>query len=188
MNSVVEIANAALLRIGAGLILDLDEDAKAARLCRQLYGPVRDAVLRAHPWNCALCRCDLARLATAPVFGFAHQYQLPSDCLRVIGLADEAGEAPFRIEGRMLLTDVAPLKALYVRRVEEPTQFDALLADAIVARLAAELAYPIASSTSLAQSMWQLYEMKLREARGVDSQEGTPPEAVMADLWMRARL
>ena len=117
MNSVVEIANAALLRIGAGLILDLDEDAKAARLCRQLYGPVRDAVLRAHPWNCALCRCDLARLATAPVFGFAHQYQLPSDCLRVIGLADEAGEA-----------------------------------------------------------------------RGVDSQEGTPPEAVMADLWMRARL
>ena len=62
------------------------------------------------------------------------------------------------------------------------------MADAIVARLAAELAYPIASSTSLAQSMWQLYEMKLREARGVDAQEGTPPEAVMADLWMRARL
>ena len=75
-----------------------------------------------------------------------------------------------------------------MRRVDEPAQFDALLADTIAARLAAELAWPIASSTSLAQSMWQLYEMKLREARGIDSQEGTPPDAASGDFWLRARL
>ena len=188
MNSVIEIANAALLRIGAALILDLDEDAKAARLCRQLYGPGRDAVLRAHPWNCALCRCEPARLVQPPPFGFAHQFQLPVDCLRVLNVCGSGGELAFRIEGRRLLSDAATIEAIYVSRVEEPAQFDALLADTIAARLAAELAYPIASSTSLAQSMWQLYEMKLREARGIDSQEGTPPEAASGDFWLRARL
>ena len=190
MTSVVGIANAALLRIGAGLIMSLDEEGKAARLCRQLYGPSRDAVLRAHPWNCALRRCALAQLVAPPAFGFALQYQLPADCLRVLALdADgDGGDGGFRIEGRRLLCHAPGARAHYIARIDDPTQFDALLADAIAARLAAELAFPIAASTSLAQSMWQIYEMKLREARIVDAQEGTPPEAIVGDRWLKARL
>lgn len=184
MTSAVELCNGALMRLGASAILALDEDSKAARLCAQFFPRVRDAVLRCHPWNCALARADLARLATSPIFGFANAYQLPSDCLRVLALADEG--ISFRIEGRMLLCDAEAAQILYIQCVSDPTQFDPLLGEAIVARLAAELAYPIANSTTLAQSMMQLYERKLREARGVDSQEGSPPELV-GDVWIAAR-
>lgn len=188
MNSAVEIANAALLRLGASLVLSLDEDSKAARLARQLYAPVRDAVLRAHPWNCAVKRQALARLETAPSFGFACRHQLPVDCLRLLALAEAGDGEPFRIEGRTLLSNLETASATYVARLEDPAQFDALLGEVIVARLAAELAYPIAGSSALGQTLWQLYEIKLREARGIDAQEGAPPETAGGDRWLRARL
>lgn len=184
MVSVVEICNSALTRLGASAILALDEDSKAARLCNQHFAGARDAVLRAHPWNCALARALLPRLAEPPGFGFAYQHQLPADCLRAIAL--DAPDAAFRVEGRQVLSNVPVLRLLYVRRVEDPQTFDPLLVDALAARLAAELAYPIANSHTLAQTFWQHYERKLREARGIDAQEGTPGE-LHADAWIRAR-
>ena len=49
-----------------------------------------------------------------------------------------------------------------------------LLVEAIAARLAADISYNLANSTSLTPTMWQLYESKLSEARFVDATEGTP--------------
>lgn len=183
MPSVVEIANIALINLGETPIASLNDDVKAARLAARRYGPVRDAVLRAHPWNCAMARAELAAAEPAPAWGPSRSYPLPTDCVRVLRLQDHA--ASFRIEGRRLLTDGAP-RILYVRAVTDPNLFDPLLVEAIGARLAADLAHPITQSTTLVQVMWDLYRQKLQEARGVDGQEGSP-EALIADVWLAAR-
>ena len=184
MASVVAICNRALALIGEEPIVSLSDDTEAARRCNLLYADTRDAVLRAHPWNAAIARVSLAPLAEVPAFGYARHYQLPSDCLRVLGLSDR--RALFKIEGRRLLADLAPLAILYVRRIDDPNAFDALLIDAIAARLAHDLAYALAGSTSLAGQMWELYVRKLAEARKADAQEGSA-ERLEADVWTDAR-
>lgn len=191
--SIVSICNTALDLLGADTITSLADDSKQARFCSRNYERVRDAVLRAYPWNCAMARASLAALAEPPAWGFAAQYQLPEGpqppyCLRVLAINGETDFAlAYKIEGRRILTDVAaPLDLLYIARNEDAAQYDALLVDAIAARLALDAAYPLAGSVSLAQAMSQAYAEKLAEARQVDSQEGTP-DVRTTDDWLESR-
>ncbi len=78
MTSNVDICNSALNMVGASIITSLTEDSKAARVCNQRFTFVRDAVMRAHPWNCLIRRVKLAKDATAPVYKFANRYSLPA--------------------------------------------------------------------------------------------------------------
>jgi|HigsolmetaAR203D_1030402.scaffolds.fasta_scaffold04141_4 hypothetical protein len=185
MTSVVGICNRALSLLGQKSITSLEDNDQAARLCAETYGPVRDAVLRDHPWNCAIARADLAPLSERPAFGFGRQFELPADCLRVLELWGTDG--PWKIEGRRLLTDATRALIRYIRRVEDPNQFDALLVEAIAARLAADLCEPITQKSTLTQSLWELYGQKLRAARSADAQEGTA-EDLVGDVWLTARL
>jgi hypothetical protein len=186
--SVVSICNRALDLLKADPIVSLDETQEAARLCKRNFEPVRDAVLRAYPWNAAETRASLAALSDPPAWGYDNQFQLPSDCLRVLRLENEDSGASYKIEGRRIVTDEeAPLNILYLRRVEDPAEFDPLLADAIAARLAADLAYPLTGSTALAQAMLAAYQAKIAEARVCDAQEGTP-DAFQADDWLESRI
>lgn len=192
--SDIAICNRALDMIGADAILSFDDDNQVGRLCKRNYAPVRDAVLRAYPWNPAIRRAALPALAEAPAWGFAYQYALPEGpdplcCLRVLRVEGdiEGSASEYRIEGRRILSDDgAPLKILYIGALTDPTQFGPLLANAIAARLAAELAYPLTASTSFSQAMGQFYRDKLSEARAIDAQEGTP-ERIEANDWLESR-
>ncbi len=191
--SVVSICNTALDLLGGDLIASLADDSKAARFCARNYERVRDAVLRAYPWNCAMARASLAALAQAPAWGYGRQYALPEGpdpayCLRALAINGEVDFGlTYKIEGRRILTDEdAPLEILYIARVEDPSLYDALLTDAIAARLALDAAYPLSGSVSLAQAMGNAYAEKLAEARQVDSQEGTP-DALIAGDWLESR-
>ena len=54
------ICNSALVALGASEITFLTDDNERARLCNRLWPTVRDMVLRAHVWNCALKRVQFA--------------------------------------------------------------------------------------------------------------------------------
>ena len=56
MASEVDICNRALSKLGAARITSLTEDSVNARACNAMYESVRDAELRAHPWNFAMKR------------------------------------------------------------------------------------------------------------------------------------
>ena len=186
MASSVEICNMALTSIGHKTITSLAEETEVARKCNIYYQQVVDAVIRAYPWNCAMARTALVQFEDAPAFGFSYRYALPQDpyCLRVLQLEEKSMK--FKVEGRELLTDEATANIIYLKRVS-PAYMDSMLIDAIAARLASELAYPLANSHTLQANMWKIYGDKKDEASQVDAQEGTPDEVEVAD-WIESRL
>lgn len=188
MASWVQIANLALRRLGADRIASLTEDSENARAVNDVHETVRDAVLRLHPWNCALVRGELAADVAAPAWGYARRFALPADpyCLRVWRLADSTID--YKVEGRALLTDAAtPLHVLFIARLEDPEQFDASLTVVMAAALAAEIAFRLTNSRTAEEAMHKWFEQTLARARSADAQEGTP-EPVEADEFERSRL
>ena len=176
MSSEIEICSAALNKLGAESITSFDDLTPRSNLCRDFYPSVRDAVLRAYPWNCALTQQALAHDVALPLFGYAYKFALPviPYCLRVLKIEDDPD---FNIKGRYIYTDESTINIEFIARITNPGLFDSLLKEAIEARLAAELAYPITRTPSVAQTMWALYESKLREARTMDGMEG------LQDVW-----
>lgn len=182
MASIVDICNGALNQLGASTILSLTEDSKNARLCNARYTQVRDSVFRSHPWNCLQKRIQLAADTATPAWGFAKQYTLPADCLRLLTILDY--DADYKVEGRKILTDLSAVKILYVARITDPNEYDELLRETLSAALAADIAYAITSSNPLTANMYNLFKDKLKEARFVDSTEGqnTQWDKGMADV------
>lgn len=184
-SSVVELVNNALVELGEpNLITSIDEATRAAVLAKQKYPSVRDAVLRAYPWNCAVKRQALAPEAETPVYGWTYKFRLPSDCLRVLGF--ELSDDEFAVEGRFVVADTNVLKMKFIQQVTDVTQFDALLCEAISSRLAHSLAYAITQSASMREACWENYKAKLREARSIDAQESMP-QSTEASEWVEAR-
>jgi len=173
MASFVEITSNALRLLGDDPITSLTEDSERARLVNALYEEVRDEVTRAAMWNCAKDRQVLASLATTPAFGWSFYHQLPSTCLRVVDVLSGDIRVEHELEGRKLMTDESSVNLIFLKKITDPNDMDSLFIGAYTAKLAAELAEPITGSRSLAEQMWQLYERKVREARTIDSQEGT---------------
>lgn len=184
MASVVGICNNALIKLGEDTIISLTEDSKQARLCAQIFNDTRDLVLRDHPWNFAVRRVELAQLTTTPAFGYNYEYQLPSNALRVLGMEDD--DVEFKVEGRKLLTDESTAKITYIYQSDDPAEWDALFREALAAKLAAELAIPLADSNTLQANMVELYNRKISDARSANATEGTP-EVITAETWLDVR-
>ena len=196
MASEVDIINSALNMVGASNIISRGEDSKSARITNQRYDYVRDAVLRAHPWNCAVTRRILTSDTDTPAFQYENQFTLPTDpyCLRVLGL--DYLDIDFQVEGRKIVSDEDTINLRYIARVTDPNEYDQLLIEAIAARLAADTSFALVQSTSLTNAMFALYESKLSEARFVDATEGTPGAvdnvtvsgSLQSDVLVNARL
>jgi|TARA_R110000796_G_scaffold43790_1_gene107416 hypothetical protein len=174
MASFVEISSNALRLLGDDPITSFGDDTERARLVNAIYEEMRDDVTRAAVWNCCKARQVLAALTETPAFGWGYYHQLPGDNLRVVDVLSGDTRIDHTIEGRRLMTDVSSVNLIYLKRVTDPNDFDALFISALTARIAAELALPISGSNTVATAMWMAYDKKVKEARTIDSQEGTP--------------
>ena len=198
MTSEVSIANRALQMLGSDPIISLTQDNKRARTLQIAFAPVRDAELHRRNWRFAIKRDTLAALASAPDSGFAYQYQVPNDYLRLLSggdlvpLADlsdyrSAPAALYAVEGDRILTDVgAPLSIRYVARISDASKFNASFAEALAARLAWECCEAITQSDSKQQLAERRYTVAMREARRANAFE-VPTEAIADDSWILAR-
>lgn len=184
--SEVQVCSNALLMLGAQTINSFDDESERATLCSNLWENARDAVLRSHPWNCAVKRVQLAPLADAPAFEWPYQFQLPGDCLRILSVGEEGETPAYTVEGRAILCDESLLKLRYLYRNEDVPSWDSMLVSAMEAYMAMTLAYPITKSQSTQETMAKLYEFKLRQARTVDGQE-QPTETVGDTPFLNAR-
>jgi hypothetical protein len=187
MATPVQICNSALLKIGEPRINSLSDNTKAAIACNEQYEKLRNEVLRAHPWNFAIKRAELASVATAPVYGFDQAYQIPTDCLRILGHEGEEYDRDYKVEGDKVLTNTSEFKIRYISLIEDTSKYDENFQEALALRIAADLAYYLTQSTSLKSQLLQEYELSLSRARSYDAQEGFP-EDIGADFWINQRL
>lgn len=172
--SPVSICSNALLMLGDNPISSFDENSAKARLAANLYPAVRDAILRAHPWNCCVARVQLAPDVATPAFDYAFQFTLPADYVRTLQVGELGAESEYRIEGRRLLCDDNPLNLRYVFRNENPATWDDALVDAVTLEMAARMAYPITRSASLARDKRAEAIAGLKLAKSVDGQDDSP--------------
>jgi len=172
--SPVTICSNALLMLGAQPINDFNEDSDRARLASNLYEPVRNYVLRRHPWNCAIKRVALAPDVATPVSDWAYQYTLPSDYMRTLAVGEAGCEIEFKIESGKLLCDDNPCLLRYVWRNENPATWDDMLVWGVTVSMKAVFAYPITQSASLEQLVEDALKDVLKQARAVDGMDDTP--------------
>jgi hypothetical protein len=174
-HSVVGICNAALIPLGADTIMSLTEDSAEAKLCHNLYETVRDEVLSAFPWACALTRASLARSSAAPVFGFSHRYALPFDCLRVVQMQDQELYPWREAAGRALETDAETCRVLYIAKISDVNAMPPLLRAAISARLSYEISFPLTGSAGQKELAQMRYNQAMADAAAEDSSRQSMP-------------
>lgn len=180
MATAVSICSNALIMLGENPINSFTEANGAggldrARIAQNLWPTTRDALLRSHPWNCAIKRVVLAPEVTVPAFGYSHSFVLPSDWLRnheINGV--RANEVDYTVESGRLLIDASSVNLRYVWKNDDVTSWDPLLVDAAIMAMAMAMAYPITQSTSLRAELQQTFEARLRKARAVDGQDESP--------------
>ena len=183
MASVLEICNGALTQIGASVITSLTDGSKNADVCNVRFTPVKNAVIRSHPWNCAVVRVALTKTSNTPAFGFSHEFPLPRNLLRLIQLSKL--DIEHRVEKDKILCDESDIDIIYVADVATDS-WDALLTEAVTAALAADICYAIVGSTTLADYYRDIYQEKLKEARFVDATEGSVT-TLESDIFIQSR-
>lgn len=198
MASQVQIWNQALTKLGAERVIGPDDDTRNARALAAIYEIKRDAELAAHPWTFAIKRARLPASSTAPVFGWARSFPMPSDFLRLVQVGrdwlfyDTDTGPLFQVEadpatGRMaILTDQgSPLEIRYVSRVENTGLFTPLFVEALACRLAAEACEEITGNQSKRELAMAEHAKAIRDARRVNAIE-QPPQLQPDLSWVRA--
>lgn len=185
MSSKVGICNLALTSIGGDRITSITDNTNTAKNCNAIFDDVADYVMAAHEWSTAVSRATLNRLSDTPSFGWAYQYQLPVSPynLRVLDINElRSGDYPFRIEGDALLTDEATAKIRYIGRITNTQQYGPFLTEAVVARLAAELAYPVTGNATLTAEMFKKAAFILEQSIASDGCQGSGFDIISPDL------
>ncbi len=192
--SDVLICNRAFTLVGGETITALDEVSTAPepRMAFLHYESLRDEVMAAGDWSFARARVGpLAAEVTPPISGYEYQFLLPADCLVVRYVSRDPRDRyqldRWAKEGDYLLADIADnLYAKYTARIEDPNKFSPPFAGALVLRLAAEFAIPLANSRSLRQELMAEYDDALMEAFPIDAVQGRN-ERIQATRLRKAR-
>lgn len=128
---------------------------------------------------------ELAAESTAPAFGFASQFPLPSDYLRMLPSADNKD---WQIEGRKILTDdSSPIQVVYLKKITDLNELDELFVEVLVARIAYTIAEKVTQSNTKKQAAGAYYDEMKKEAKRVNAFE-RPPQDPPVDDWVTARL
>lgn len=201
MASQTEIANLALSFLGAGQIINITDDNTKAQVLNAEYEHVKNAELRKHTWRFAIKRDSLSALTSTPVSGpYTQEYQLPTDCLKVLMCGDSypgmdmsdyrtgPTDNDYVLEGNKILSNLpAPLAIRYVYRVTDTGLFDASFVIAFAAMLAWKCCERITQSTDKRRLAQNEYDEAIQSALRANAIE-KPPEYPADSSWVLSRI
>jgi hypothetical protein len=185
--SKIDIANRALIQLGARPITSFTDDLDTARVMQARYESDKRELLRMYKWNCATQQRDLVENTIQPKFDYKHSFKLPPDVLRVIRVnrptywGAKTSDAEFRVLGRDVHTDVSPCSIEAIIDVDEGLM-DETFKGALEALLASRAAYTLVQSSTMQTQMENLFQTRLAEARVADILEGTGEEIAVDGL------
>jgi hypothetical protein len=200
MASSTDIANSALMRLGAARVTDIaDTTSENAKVMNAQYPIARDLLMRSFRWSFAMKRDSLPADADAPAWGFDRRFLLPVDYLHIdlVGEIYVGGDmsdyrdsdlADFQIEGRYILTNLdTPLPIRYIARVTDAGLFDPHFVEALSMKLAVDCCEKVTGSTSKKESLKGDLRDAIRNAVRANAIE-KPPQPVPDESWIIARL
>lgn len=200
MTNAVALAKLALTQVGGQRLVSLSEDSPEATAINDSLWAVRRAELEANVWHFARTRASLSAETTVPVFGYDHQYVIPSDCLRLTSvrgagsqwyvgsLYEEAEPAiPYEIEGQRILTNLdAPLQIKYVFDEEVVANWSANFTMMVGCRLAEIIAFDLSDTASLTDRITRRYQDALQRAVLANECQVLPARKAESE-WVIAR-
>ena len=88
----------------------------------------------------------------------------------------------------MILTDdTSPLQLVYIKKVTDPNDFDALFVELLAARIAVEITEKVTQSNTKKAGVQAHYEMVRKEARRVNAFDRVP-QTTPDGSWITAPL
>jgi hypothetical protein len=192
MTDEVEICNTALSLLGQTYITSLEDRTQTAQICKQVYAPLRDAVLESRMWSFAIYRLESTSTQAPgrvdgvtgtyaengyPEWGNGFVHSIPDDFMTVFRVyRDVSGSMPIDAvwtkEGNYIISDSSTIYMWGVKRVTNPNLFSPLFVQALAARIAMDLCIPITGSKTLYEQMTMEYDKKLQEGQVRDGQQG----------------
>lgn len=156
-----EIANRALLKLGAGTLVSFDDETPQADVVKSIYKSFVQSQLTKGNWHFATKKQQFTRLDETPINEWQYVFQIPADLLKLRALynSDQTGILSidnFEIfQNRILYSNQLVLYGDYITYTDE-SYWPYYFVDFIVAALAAEIAFPITRSQSTQQLHHQI--------------------------------
>lgn len=202
MASELEIWNAALALLGEEVFLsdpDADPAPRQQRVAKALLPPVRDTLLRLHPWLCAERRMTLTPLAAgAGDWRYASAFILPVEALRVWSVEScqpyQVGpHVEYKTDGTVksrrqavFSDETQPLKVRLIERVAYQ-HLDPLLADAMAHELAARMAGPLQADKAMQRRLKEDAAAALARAVTAETSEFADDPPLATGRFLGAR-
>jgi len=176
MVSEVSICNQALGWLGAKRISGFSENSVPAKLCRDNYPVLRDALLESRMWTFASFK-DVSESATTDGWGewFIHpildEYLSVFRVYRRVSEGNMVRDDAWYREGDNIVSERPTIYFSGIKRMTDSGKFSPMFVQALAARIAADLAIPLTENRQLQADMWNLYQAKLMEATTRDGQQ-----------------
>lgn len=187
MTDQVTIINRALIRVAKDRINSIDENTQEAIIANEIWDSCREEVLEEGPWSFAVGRANLALTGNTPTFEYTYEFQLPSDCLRVLELPEVEGDLEYEVEGNKLLTNVSTLKIKYIKNITNTGLFSPSFVKAMYLKLASELATAFRRNETLANKLMQEYENAVDIGLAKDAKQNMKERIIADDLLEERR-
>jgi hypothetical protein len=186
--SKTDIINKSLTLVGASPVIDITDDSNNARVLSRVYEIALRSILAECKWNFATKRSNLSSITNTLDFndvGEEHVYQKPTDMIRIY--STNPVRALWREEGDDIISDSSELGVRYVYYLDTPSKYPIYFIEAFVDKLAAEIAYSIVNSATLAATFIEKYEkISLPKAVSANSQTGIQ-QNLQDDAWELAK-
>jgi hypothetical protein len=193
MVSETSIVNQALGFLGANPITSLNDDSTSAQLMRDNYPFIRDAVLTEAAWTFATDRLA-GTTADMDAWGKKYKHGLPLDWMQVLRVYRDVSNdhrllksIGWTREGNFILTNEATVYMWGIKRITDTSLFSPAFVQCLSTRIAADLCMAITESVKQQATLYQLYDIKLKEAINADGVQGAN-EMIQSNTLLDARL
>lgn len=189
MATKISVFNAALGMLGVTELASPEADNEVGRCLRTHWNAAVDKAFEAGLWNFAISRVELARLSTAPVFGYGYYYQLPADYQRLAYISSSGREKDPLLEYEEEMGKIATdAETVYLKYVSNLARFavgnwSQGFADYVSAEIAHRAAPKIA--VDQVEKMPKLLDKAKNDALNTDAVV-QPPEFRRPGRWLRA--
>ena len=181
-----EIANFALLRLGADTIANLTEGSVNSGYVLAVYDNCVKTIMREHNWTFAIKRQTLAESAGTNNTPKTYMYQMPANCARLICLLDSDKEEllteDWFVEGDQIYTDEEDVYAKFIDETVATAKYDQDFRWALALLIAWQIAMKITENPKVRVEIYQEYQAALQKAKAKNARSAMSRETEPT-LW-----